>query len=126
MLNNGLKYTGDPDEKMEIVIGLKAGVISGTVLKDYATTPSINTFVVLVPDAARRGRPDAFKSARTDDAGRFQIGKIPPGEYRVFAWNDVDVDEWLDSDFVKKYEEEGTPVHIEELSRPSLALQVLP
>jgi hypothetical protein len=91
VLNNGLKYTGDPDAKMEIVIGLNAGVISGTVLEDNATTPSINTFIVLVPDAARRGRTDGYRTARTHDAGIFKIGKIPPGEFKSFPWNDVDV-----------------------------------
>jgi hypothetical protein len=126
VLNNGLKYTGDPDAKMEIVIGLNAGVISGTVLEDDATTPSINTFIVLVPDAARRGRTDGYRTARTDDAGIFKIGKIPPGEFKSFPWNDVNEDEWLVSDFLRKHEKEGTPVHIEALSRPSVALPVLP
>jgi hypothetical protein len=95
-------------------------------LEDNATTPSINTFIVLVPDAARRGRTDGYRTARTHDAGIFKIGKIPAGEFKSFPWNDVDEDEWLVSDFLRKHEKEGTPVHIEALSRPSVALPVLP
>jgi hypothetical protein len=126
VLKNGLKYSGDAAATMEIVVGTRAGIVSGVVLEDDSITPSINTFVVLVPDADRRERTDAYRYVRTDEAGKFQIGRIPPGEYKAFAWNDVDEDEWLDPEFLGKYEAQGTPVHIDELSRTNLKIQVLP
>ena len=45
--------------------------------------------VVLVPDQGRKFRIDTFKTAVTDADGKFQMQGIPPGSYRLFAWDDV-------------------------------------
>jgi hypothetical protein len=124
VLNNGLEFNAESDAKMEIVIGVQAGRISGTV-KDDSQSPSINTTVVLVPDSVRRGRPDAFKTAMTDESGNFQIGQIPPGDYIAFAWDDVETDQWLDPEFIRQYQSRGTPVHIDKSSRSELKLPLL-
>jgi hypothetical protein len=54
-----------------------------------------------------------FRVSSTDRAGRFQIKGLPPGDYKVFAWEGLDKDAWLDPDFVRN-ESRGQSVHIEE------------
>jgi len=125
VLNDGFEFNVEPDARMEIVVGIGTGTLSGVVNED-AQTPSINTTVVLVPDSARRGRVDAYKTATTDISGKFQIDQIAPGDYRAFAWNDVDDGSWLDPEFMRRYEDRGLAVHIEEGKMASVALQLIP
>jgi hypothetical protein len=125
VLNDGLHFAGEDDARMEIVIGTGAGSLTGTVVDDRQDA-SINTSVVLVPDLARRGRADAYKTAITDASGRFQVGQIPPGDYLAFAWDEVEDGDWRDPDFIRQYERRGTPIHIEEFGKASVSLQVIP
>ena len=47
---------------------------------------------------------------------------IPPGEYRVLVWEDVDPDAWLDSEFTDIYQNYSQPLATRrayDLSRPA-------
>ena len=35
-----------------------------------------------------------------------------PGEYKLFAWEDLEGSQYMDSDFLRKYEQLGTPVTV--------------
>jgi hypothetical protein len=54
-----------------------------------------------------------FRVSSTDRAGNFQVKGLPPGDYKVFAWEGLDKDAWIDPDFVRN-ENRGQLVHIEE------------
>jgi hypothetical protein len=90
-LNDGLQYNGETDAKIEIVLGTKPGSLSGSVVAviNEKQLPAINTTVVLVPDPSRRRRSDAYRTVTSDISGRFQIPRIPPGDYTVLAWEDA-------------------------------------
>ena len=60
---------------------------------------------MLAPD--RRTRIDLFKSTTSDQNGRFQFTDLAPGDYKVFAWDDVERYQWFDPEFVKDYEKQG-------------------
>jgi hypothetical protein len=116
VLNDGLQFGGDPNAKIEVLIGMKPGSLSGIVMATVRgkLQPVVNTTVVLVPDAARRRRPEVYRTAATDGGGRFQMTTVDPGDYRVFAWDDVENGAWQDPEFIRLYEDQGTPVHIGE------------
>jgi hypothetical protein len=40
----------------------------------------------------------------TDPSGGFQFDHVPPGEYKIFAWTDVDNDAWYEADFMRNNE----------------------
>jgi len=124
VLKTGLRYNGEPDAKIEIVVGTDPGSLSGSVTTERQQ-PAINTTVVLVPDAARRARSDAYKTATTDAAGRFQIPAIPPGDYKAFAWEDVEDGAWQDPDFLRRYEDRGMTIHIGESARATMTLSLI-
>jgi hypothetical protein len=69
--------------------------------------------VVLVPQGKER-REDgfAYATATTDEAGKFAIGNIAPGEYRVFAWafgmESRRRMPYMDPEFVGRQESKGT------------------
>jgi hypothetical protein len=58
----------------------------------------------------RRRRADAGGVA----SGQFRLAGVAPGDYRMFAWEDVPTNAWQDEEFMRKYENRGTAVHIEE------------
>ncbi len=70
--------------------------------------------VVLVPMGKRRENPYFYRTTLTDALGKFSLQGVPPGEYRIFAWDDVDSGAWQDPEFLAVYEERGTRVTVVE------------
>jgi hypothetical protein len=108
----------------EIVLGLKSGILTGTVVSENQK-PEANATVVFVPDAGRRWA-DAFRTATTDIAGRFTMNRIPPGDYIAFSWEEVEENSWMDPEFVKRYEDRGKRIHVNEGGNPSLNITAIP
>jgi hypothetical protein len=125
VLNDGLHISGAPNTLLEIVIGGNAGRIEGSVLNSRNEALA-NRTVVLVPDARLRRRSDLYKAASTDIAGRFKMQGITPGDYKLFAWDNVETGAWQNRDFIQGYENAGRPIRIDEGSNESIQLQVIP
>jgi hypothetical protein len=82
--------------------------------------------VVLVPEPKLRDRDDAFKETTSDQYGRFLIKTIEPGNYKLFAWEDVEPGEYMDPEFLKQFDDRGREIHIREGSRESADLKLIP
>ena len=52
-----------------------------------------------------------------DLSGQFTFKSVPPGEYRVYSWEEVDYGAWMDPDFLKPLESRGEPVSLQEGAR---------
>ena len=61
----------------------------------------------------------------SDQYGRFVLQPVPPGDYRLFAWDGLEPYGFYDRDFVRRYEAGGTPVRITENSTHQVQLTVL-
>jgi hypothetical protein len=118
---------GAADLKMEIVLGGNAAAIEGRVV-DSDNAPVDGAVVGLVPAtvSARGFRMDMYKSTASDPSGGYQIQGLPPGAYKVFAWEDFDTNALVDQDLIRFYEGRGAEVQIDEGGRVSLDLQVIP
>jgi hypothetical protein len=109
VLNGGLHVERKSDGDIEIVVGNRPGSLNGSV-RDEKRQSIPNARVVLVPD--RRNRLDLFKTVRTDESGEFRFEFVPPGDYKLFAWELIEDGAWLDPDFIQLYEDRGTAVAI--------------
>ncbi len=125
VLDGGLHLAGPPDTLLEVVIGANAGAIEGSVANDRQELLP-NRTVVLIPDARLRHRGDRYKTAASDSSGRFRMRGITPGEYKLFAFEDVENGVWQDPDFIRAYENRGTRVQIVEGLNESVRLTSLP
>jgi len=108
VLNQGLRPTNSVEGSLEIILDTHFGEVQGS-----ASAPNVT--VVLVPDVVRRNQRPLYKSFKTGN-GVFHFEKIPPGDYKLFAWSENTIDNggpWLDPEYLRAYEERGTPVHIE-------------
>jgi hypothetical protein len=77
----------------------------------------------LVPANERlRSRPEFYRSAVTDKDGKFRMVNLPPGEYALYAWEDVEEGDWMDPGFLKK--SEGTAVTVLEGGVETLELRL--
>ncbi len=125
ILEEGLHLAGPPDSLLEVVIGANAGRIEGSVTNDRQELLS-NMAVILVPDPRLRHRSDLYKTAVTDNAGQFRFRGITPGEYKLFAFEEVETGAWQDPDFIRAYENRGVPVQVTEGSNGNVRLTSLP
>jgi hypothetical protein len=84
-----------------------------------------NALVVIVPAAARRNNPALYKTAVTDDKGRFVIRGVAPGSYTIFAWDFVLPGAYQNSDFLQKYATRGRPLNVQAGNRNDIDLELI-
>jgi hypothetical protein len=112
---------------LEIVLGTNAGAISGRVVNGQ-NQPVDGAIVGVIPAVAtaRGFRTDMYKSTSSDATGVFQFQGLPPGDYKVFAWEDIDRNALLDLDFMRQFENQGATIRVNEGERPTLELALIP
>jgi hypothetical protein len=102
---SGIEYT--IGAALEITIGTDGARVDGNTLnKD--DTPFEGAVVALIPTAGK----SAARSVISGPRGAFNLTGVPPGEYKLMAWDDVGRDELENPDFVKQYDSQGTPVKL--------------
>ena len=119
---DGLTVSGGGKLALEIVMGHDAGKVEGTVL-DPEDKPVAGGTVVLIPN--KRDRRDLFAEGETDQNGHFQLPFAAPGDYRLFAWDDIEPGIWYDADFLKGLESKGEPVTVHTKGSEQVRLHVL-
>jgi hypothetical protein len=124
VLNDGLPLHGQFQEPLEIVVGTNPGSIEGRVLNEQRQ-PAGAVWVALLPESKLRFRMD-HKFASTDAEGRFEIANVPPGEYKVFAWEEIERHGWQEPNLVRPYEGRGLTVRIEEGKKASVDVTSIP
>ena len=64
--------------------------------------------------------------AATDGEGHFQIQpRIVPGDYKVFAWIDIEPGAWQDPDVLQRFENQGQPVSVTPDSRLNIDVRLI-
>jgi hypothetical protein len=121
-ITGGVHIDANTRDTIEIVLTPDPGSVEGFAIGSRAA-PAPNITVVLVPNA--RKRYDLYKSIVTGIDGRFRFQDLTPGEYKLFAWNDIDTGAWQDPDFIRNHESKGTVVRISEKSNEEVQLNVI-
>jgi hypothetical protein len=114
---------GTPAE-LQVQIGVDGGRVSGAVYdRNSALFP--NAEVILVPTSVSRLRFDRYRTTASDDDGQFVIRGIAPGDYKVFAWTNLEANAHLNTEFMRPYEDLGTAVHVEPGSSGTVSLRLI-
>jgi hypothetical protein len=123
----GLDLTRGAAQALDILVSPNAGSMSGTVQNPNTGQPAPGAQVVLVPqEKERRDQQQWFRNTTTDQNGSYSLKSIPPGEYKAFAWEDIEFGAYTDPDFLKPFESKGEAVTIGESDRKSLTLTMIP
>ena len=126
VLANGLDLSrGAAGDSVEILISPSAAQVQGVAM-DADGKPSIGATIVLVPGESLRTRPYLYRTATTDHLGRFSLTGLAPGDYKLFAWEDVEFGFWLDADFMRAQESHGQSLTLAEKDQQNLQLKVIP
>ncbi len=125
VLEDGLVLTRGRRGSLELVISTNAGSLAGTAV-DSNHKPFAGARVALVPEGSARKRPNLFRAATADEYGRFNFRGLAPGDYKVFAWENLEPGAHLDPEFLRPFEDRGQPVHVSEGAQNTAEVQVIP
>jgi Carboxypeptidase regulatory-like domain len=94
-------------EPLVVVLGADVGEVEGSV-QNAKGDP-----VDAIAYGDHSNRRDLNRFTFTDQKGEFKIKDVPPGDYKVFAWEDVPVGAPQDPEFRKPFEKEATPLRMQ-------------
>jgi hypothetical protein len=125
VLDQGLSITLPHGPRfLDILISPNGATIDGVVSKDQQ--PYSGATVTLVPDPPHRLEQHLFKLAATDQFGRFLLQGVPPGDYKLFAWESVEHAAYTNSDFLRPFEVRGESARVSEGSHVTVNLELIP
>jgi protocatechuate 3,4-dioxygenase beta subunit len=108
---------------LQILLSPQAGSIEGTVMDGKTQKPAPGATVVLVPEM--RDRTQLYSQATSDNEGHFRLKSLVPGEYRLFAWEEVPSYAWMDPDYMRDTERKGQLVTVAEGSPQTLQVTMI-
>jgi hypothetical protein len=121
VLQNGLNAASGG--VLEISIANGAAELQGTVTNADGQ-PAAGAVVAIVPKTESPYR-DMKRSAVADQNGGFRLVGLVPGEYRLFAWDDLEAGAWLDPEFRKNHEAASKSIELKEKSREIVQIRVI-
>jgi len=108
---------------LEVVMAADAGNITGLVQRSNGdVVPNVRVTAVPVSGTSRQ---DFYKAANSSTDGTFTLQGLPPGTYRVFAWEEIDGNAWMDPDFRKPFETLSATATIANSLSPSVNLRLI-
>ena len=127
VLTAGLDVTRGVPQPVEVLVSPHAGLISGVVQNSNTGQPAPGATVVLIPqEKERQQKYTYYKTATTDQNGGYTLKSLTPGEYKAFAWEDMEPGAYMDPDFMKPLESKGEPVTVRESDQKTLSLTMIP
>ena len=119
----GLEYrnAGFP---LQILVGTDGGHLPVAAYLGESLDPGAQ--FVLVPDTARRGRREQYRVATAGEDGQAILRGIPPGNYKLFAWEELEENAYLNSDYLRAYEPLGVAVSIVAGDNRAVPVRVIP
>ncbi|MBI5086969.1 MAG: carboxypeptidase regulatory-like domain-containing protein [Acidobacteria bacterium] len=127
VLYSGVDLTSRAPAEVEILVSPKAGLVFGVVRNPDANQPAPGATVVLVPnDKQRLAIPAFYHQAASDQRGRFNFKNVAPGDYKVYAWEDVESTAWMDPEFMKPLESKGEAVTVAENAQATVQINLIP
>jgi hypothetical protein len=120
----------------EIIPGVDAAALTVTLSPDAARVdggvtddrgaPFAGATVVIVPVSKnKREAMLSFPAASTDQHGRFSMPNLAPGEYLLFAWDEVEPGAWQDPNFLEPFEDQATKVKLQPKDIQNVDLKLL-
>jgi protocatechuate 3,4-dioxygenase beta subunit len=99
--------------KLEIAMAQDGAQVEGAV-SDADGNAVPGATVVLIPSSRKWA---LFKEMTSDQNGRFQFKSVPPGDYKLIAWADIEPGAYQDPEFLKDYEGKAELLTLKENDR---------
>jgi len=108
---------------LDFALSPGAARIEGSALLDEQPAPGVT--LVLVPSGERRSQPRYYRHAVADRQGKFVMQGLTPGDYKLFAFEEIERGALMDPDFLAEYEGSGKDVSVKEGDALSLQVDVI-
>lgn len=123
-IGTGLSVTASVSG-LEVILAKGAVTIEGSV-SSAGSQPLPQAVIALVPPEEKRTQWSLFRSAMADQAGKFSLRNIPPGQYTLLAFNPgEDPTVVQNPEYLKQVGSKGTGIKVGENSRESVQLKVI-
>ena len=124
-LEQPLTISGPVSGTLDVLVSRAAGRIDGTVVDDRGQgVPGVEA--VLVPAPRMRWRHDLFRTATTDNTGRFSLPGVPPGDYTLFSWEALESFAYFDEDVLSRFAAAGTSIKVTESTTATAQIAIIP
>ncbi len=119
--DSGLDLASGGGGAMEVILSTRIAKVDGMVEKQKQDDAPGTVIVARVGPNGELTYTNL--TARVEDAGKFSIANLPPGEYKIFAFEEIDAATASDPEFLKKFEDRAGNVKIGEGESKSLSLK---
>jgi hypothetical protein len=109
--------------QIEVVLASNAGSVTGQV-QNARNEPAASVAVTLVP-ASGSLRRDLNKKVTSDANGSFTFSGLPPGDYKVYAWEEVETNAWMDREFRQPFESQATSAKVDQSATPNVTVRLI-
>ena len=99
------------NDPIQLMVSSGAGTVIGLVQNGSSNFVAGAT-VALVPEPASRENLALYFSAASDASGQFVMRGVPPGDYKLFAWESVRPFAYQNAAFIAKDEDRGRSIHV--------------
>ena len=125
VFDSGFTLGSQAGTLIEVLVNSNGATIEGSV-QTADRKPSANATVVLVPPASHRQNALMYKTVQSDENGRFSLKGVAPGDYTLYAWENIPGTAWMNSDFLARYPNRGRAVVVTPDSRLDFQLDLIP
>jgi hypothetical protein len=115
---------GGGSAQLEIVVSTKLAKLSGTV--DRVHQQALPGFIALERIGSPNGVTGQSLTYGVGETGAFDAGSIAPGDYRVFAFEELDLIYLRDPNFLKKFASRSIELKIAEGETKTISLKQIP
>lgn len=116
---------GGRHTEVDLLVSAGGGHIDGTALNDKHE-PVSGSYVLLVPDSNDTPDADLIRPTRADVKGKFSLRGIPPGSYKLFAFEDAETEILNQPDLLKNYQQSSQSIKVEETGKYTLEIKPVP
>lgn len=124
VLDTGFEFTPGVTGVLTLVLSPNIGQIEGSVANAKGE-PAAGAKITLIPGGSHRS-PTRYKTGDTDQNGHFIIKGVAPGEYKIYAWEDIEEGAYEDPDFMKPHESDGQALSIQQSAHENVQLKLIP
>jgi hypothetical protein len=110
---------------LEIVVSGRGGQLNAQVVDDRDQAVA-EARLVLVPNPPRRGHHQLYRVGQTNEKGEAVFSGVAPGDYKLFAWSDIEPGKYYDPDFIRSFERSAPTVSIRENGHQTAQLALMP
>jgi hypothetical protein len=107
-----------------VLLGTDVGEVEGSVKKSNGD-PAVRVRITLIAYGSHLGRNDLSRFAFSDEQSKFHLRNVAPGEYLVFAWEDVPTGAPQDPEFRKPFEKQAAVVKMESNGHTTVELTAI-